>query len=116
VLKPDGTPYTVFTPYSRAWKKRYAAEGQPAYPSELVLNHLEKSTPAAILSLKEIGFEKTDFIFSSPEINTRVIDRYHKARNYPALHGTSRLSAHLRFGTVSVRKLVAIAAKTMNTG
>jgi len=112
VLKDDGKPYTIFTPYSRKWKSFYNASHINSYPSEKLFSSLVKTNPMPTASLEEIGFEETEMIFPSRIILKSVIEQYHKQRNFPALHGTTRLSIHLRFGTVSIRKLARLAWRT----
>ncbi|MDF1561234.1 MAG: deoxyribodipyrimidine photo-lyase [Bacteroidales bacterium] len=109
VVKSDGTPYTVFTPYSRVWKKKLTQEDLTGSPSEQLMNNLVKTGPFPLPSLEEIGFAGTDLQFSAPVINTSIIADYQKTRNIPSLDGTTRLGIHLRFGTVSIRRLVATA-------
>jgi deoxyribodipyrimidine photo-lyase len=62
-------------------------------------------------TLKQLGFEPAGLRYAAPEFPTAVIRNYHETRNRPAVHGTSHLSVHLRFGTVSIRDLVARACK-----
>lgn len=109
ILKNNGEPYTVFTPYSKVWKQKLDANHYYPYPSETSRNYLQFS--ARLPELEEIGFFKTSLTFNPPAIDTNLIRDYDKTRNFPALTGTSELSTHLRFGTVSIRKLVAIALK-----
>lgn len=113
ILKSNGEPYTVFTPYSKAWKQKLATNQHHPYPSEASRNYLQFST--RMPELEEIGFFKTNLIFNPPAIDTDLILDYDKTRNFPALKGTSELSVHLRFGTVSIRRLVEIAVKTNET-
>jgi deoxyribodipyrimidine photo-lyase len=109
VMKPGGQPYTVFTPYSKTWKQKYAEEKPAAFQtSEYFLNFV-KVHPFAIPSLKELGFEKPAMIIPGPTIDEQVIRHYHETRNIPAITGTSHLSIHLRFGTVSIRQLAELA-------
>ncbi len=113
VVKADGTPYTVFTPYMKRWKEYLTNhEGLESHPSELHLQHLQSSEPREILSLASMGFEPIDFEFPERELNVDVIRKYDTQRDVPAIHGTSRLSLHLRFGTVSIRALARTAQKT----
>ncbi|MFD1079582.1 deoxyribodipyrimidine photo-lyase, partial [Longispora fulva] len=56
VMKPDGSPYTVFTPYSNKWKERLHQESIPEYPSESRLDHLLKRAKVALPSLENMGF------------------------------------------------------------
>jgi len=109
VLKSDGTPYTVFTPYANAWKKLLPKEVAPPYPSQDLLGNLLNINPLPIPSVSELGFLKTGYTYSAPEIDSDIIKNYHITRNIPSLAGTSRLGPHLRFGTVSIRKLVRTA-------
>jgi deoxyribodipyrimidine photo-lyase len=109
VLKSDGTPYTVFTPYANAWKKLLSKEAVSSYPSQDLTGNLLNISPLPIPSEPELGFQKTMYTFSAPEIDTEIIRNYHIARNIPSLAGTTRLGPHLRFGTVSIRKLVRTA-------
>ncbi len=106
VLKDDGKPYTVFTPYSRKWKTVFHNSTLEFYPSEKYLVNLIKSKAQAIPSLSEIGFYKSDLEFPSTDVQLDLIRSYDKTRDYPFIKGTSRLGLHLRFGSISIRKLV----------
>jgi deoxyribodipyrimidine photo-lyase len=113
ILKPDKTPYTVFTPYSKAWKNRLSDLSLTLFPSELFLHKLYKTESLAIPEPEEIGFRKTGINYSCPTIDIRILQDYEHTRDFPALeNGTSGLSVHLRFGTVSVRNLVRVARET----
>lgn len=117
VTKDDGKPYTVFTPYSRKWKKSLRPFYYRAYPVKNYYAHfLKQESNTAIPSLKSMGFEKTDLVFTpQPGVTDDLLRRYKDERDYPALHGTSRLSLHLRFGVVSIRRLVAKALPLSET-
>lgn len=115
VVKDDGSPYTIFTPYSKKWKSKLNSFYLKSYPTEKYFSGLTRLNPLPLISLNEIGFEKTDAVFPERKIRLGVIENYHLTRNYPSLHGTSRLSVHLRFGTVSIRKLTSIALKKNET-
>jgi len=110
VIKDDGSPYTVFTPYSKKWKSKLNKFYLKGYPTEKYFRNLSKLKPLPFPSLEEIGFEKTQAIFPERKIRLKVIENYHLTRDYPSLAGTSRLSVHLRFGTVSIRMLASIAS------
>jgi deoxyribodipyrimidine photo-lyase len=112
VTKDDGKPYTIFTPYSRKWKSRLSATDLEAVQSEKLLKHLKKVEAVEMPALKEIGFIPTKLELQPRVISTAVIERYSETRDYPALRGTTRLGIHLRFGTISIRKLAALAGKT----
>ena len=107
VLKNNGEPYTIFTPYSKIWKQKLSELAYQRYYSENEQNYLQFSAP--IPDLEEIGFLKTDLTFSAPYIDENIVRNYDQTRNFPAIHGSTELSVHLRFGTVSIRKLVKLA-------
>lgn len=110
VVKDDGKPYTVFTPYSNKWKKKFNAFYHKPYPTEKYFSNFLNQSPSQIISLQELGFEPTDIQFSAdPKIEDELIKKYKDQRDYPYLKGTSRLSIYLRFGVVSIRALVTKA-------
>lgn len=116
ITKDDGKPYTVFTPYSRKWKKILTPFYYKPYPTSKYTAHFIKLKALPIPALKEMGFEKTDLMYSVPDLPDEVLlKQYKEKRDYPALKGTSRLSMHLRFGTVSVRLLTHHALNVSET-
>lgn len=115
ILKDDGKPYTVYTPYSRKWHALFMPEMEAPFPSEKHLDRLWRTTPLPLPSLKAIGFEHTDLDAPPLEVSDALLKKYHDTRNLPAVDGTSRMSTHLRFGTVSVRELVRRGRKLSST-
>ncbi|RYY11250.1 MAG: deoxyribodipyrimidine photo-lyase, partial [Chitinophagaceae bacterium] len=111
VMKADGTPYTVYTPYSNIWKQRFAAHPPVDYPSEKLLSHLISHEPFHFPTLAEMGFDKVSSIPLQPQIDENIIRDYEKTRNIPGIEGTSRLSPYLRFGIVSTRQMVKLAQR-----
>ncbi len=109
VHKNDGKPYTVFTPYSKIWKQKLSDSVLQSYDSENERNYLQFSIQ--IPELKDLGFIKTELLFSTPVVDETIIRNYDQQRNFPAIKGSTELSVHLRFGTLSVRKLVRLALK-----
>ena len=113
ILKKDGTPYTVYTPYSKQWRAKLQSEDyEPAKPN---YSNLLQEPSTGIHSLKNIGFEKTDMVYEEPKLDAGIIDTYDKLRDYPAKQGTTKLGIALRFGTISVRKCVAFALEHNQT-
>lgn len=108
-LKPDGTPYSVFTPFSRRWKETLESKHLDDYPSENLLKYCAKVDIPPIPSLKELGFEPSGMEMPVVVINEGLIRHYHENRNFPSKNGVSRLSPHLRFGTLSIRQLTKLA-------
>ncbi|MGB1449857.1 MAG: cryptochrome/photolyase family protein [Flavobacteriaceae bacterium] len=113
VVKDDGSPYKVYTPYSRKWIKRFTEEGITHYPSEDHLDQLA-AVEQPQLSLEELGFQPSTVPQPEYKFDSTLIQQYEATRNFPAVDKTSRTGAHLRFGTLSVRKMVAKAAKEDN--
>lgn len=108
ILKADKTPYTIYTPYSKQWLNALQAKDLEGFPSEKLIDNLLE-IPKENLKIEAIGFQKTDLKFKVPKVDINLIKSYEKTRNFPAVHGTTQLGVHLRFGTISVRKLAKIA-------
>jgi len=107
VTKDDGSPYTIFTPYSRKWKAKLAETGLPNYPSELRQKYFFKQAAFEIPSLQSMGFHATETTFPSKNLQEEIVKKYTDQRNFPGIeNGTSKLGVHLRFGTISIRTLV----------
>jgi deoxyribodipyrimidine photo-lyase len=106
VCKDDGTPYTVFTPYSKKWKATLKKPDYQPWITEDKFDQLLKLKPVKLISLKEMGFEEVDMEYPSVEVKSELIKKYQQQRDFPAVNGTSRMGVHLRFGTVSIRELV----------
>ena len=118
VLNQTGKPYRVFTPYKNAWLKQLTALHLQPY---IIREHVYARLPAQRMpSLAELGFKSAH----APDLNVAPgengalqswadfitrIERYRDTRDFPALQGTSGLSVHLRFGTLSIRKLACYA-------
>ena len=110
ILKKDGAPYLVYTPYSKAWKKKLAGKHLEPYPSETQTNWLKigiKPFPV----LQQLGFEPAGIEFPPREPDESIIRNYHATRDIPSIQGTTRMGVHLRFGTVSIRRLAAMAVR-----
>ncbi|RPD38865.1 cryptochrome/photolyase family protein [Chitinophaga barathri] len=115
VVKDNGEPYTVFTPYSRKWKSRLDGFQLKSYLVEKYKQHFHRQPPIPIPTLREIGFEPTERNFPPDDPEDALIRHYDQTRDFPAQQGTSRLSVHLRFGTVSIRQLAAKARQLNET-
>lgn len=113
IVKNDGLPYTVYTPFSKKWKENLTPDHY-----KLVKLKFEQLFPQKfhkIKTLKEIGFEKTEMNFEIPKLDPKIIDEYDKYRDFPAMQHTTQLGIALRFGTISIRKCVAFALKHNQT-
>jgi deoxyribodipyrimidine photo-lyase len=115
VLKDDGSPYTVFTPYSKKWKARLNDFYLKPYPVEIYTKHFYQQQPQPLPSLEQMGFRPISSPFPSSTAPESIIRNYSSQRDFPGIDGTSRLSVHLRFGTISIRALVAKAVSWNQT-
>lgn len=115
VLSGAGTPYTVFTPYTRKWKETLNDFYLKSYPTEKYFDSFYKISPSAIPSLESMGFEKVGLPFPHKSVRDELIKNYKEQRDIPSVAGTSRLSVHLRFGTISIRELARKAQKLNET-
>jgi deoxyribodipyrimidine photo-lyase len=114
IVKKDGTAYKVYTPFSKKWIEAFKFKGLQFFPSEENLENFIKSKNHPLLTLEEIGFIKSSIKVESYTVSTKLIDNYEETRNFPAKDSTSKLGTHLRFGTVSIRKMVDKASKSNN--
>lgn len=108
VCKDDGKPYTVFTPYKNKWYSKLNDFYLKSYPTEKYFNNFSKVKPKKLISLADIQFEESKIKFEEPEFKS-ILKDYHQKRDIPSIRGTSRISIHLRFGTVSIRELAKTA-------
>jgi deoxyribodipyrimidine photo-lyase len=107
VVKGDGTPYLVFSPYARMWRKQLDAYQYKSYPNNKYFNRFHQCDAFQVPSLETMNFERTSIETPSAAIDTDIIKRYDETRNFPAQKkGTTRLGLHLRFGTISIRALL----------
>jgi deoxyribodipyrimidine photo-lyase len=106
VLSGAGTPYTVFTPYSRKWKEK-ANDGYflKSYPNEEYFDNFLKTEIIEMPTLEEMGFYEIKGAFPSKMVRESIVKNYAEKRDFPATEGTTRISVHLRFGTLSIREL-----------
>jgi deoxyribodipyrimidine photo-lyase len=113
VSKDDGTPYVVYTPYSNKWKDNFSKIRLENYKSEDYLKNIITHS-YSFLPLSEIGFKPSKIKITPFDISDSLINNYEATRNFPALNKTSYLGIYLRFGAVSIRKMVAKALESNN--
>ena len=103
VVKNDGLPYTVFTPFKNKWLAKFKEEG---FHLELKLNseNFNKSNHD-FPRMKELGFKRSSI--KVPSFSLDRVYNYEETRNFPSLDSTSKIGPHLRFGTVSIREIVS---------
>jgi deoxyribodipyrimidine photo-lyase len=114
VMKDDGKPYTVFTPYKNKWLKTITPYQYQSYNTQKYWKNLWQTTTLPVPTLANMGFEEdTQRVFAGNTIDENIVRSYDQTRNFPAVRGTTRLSVHLRFGTISIRQL-AQRARVLN--
>ena len=114
ILNGSGEFYKVFTPFSKNWLEKFkAARVQPL--QEPNWKHLLQTDPFPSISLEDMGFKISSIEIPSPIADQEIIRHYDQTRNFPSRKGTTRLGIHLRFGTVSIRKLAVIASQLNET-
>lgn len=113
VVKDDGTPYVVYTPYSNKWKNNFDRSMLMHYKSEELIDCISNHV-YPFLTLERIGFRRSQIKISDYDISSGLIDNYEATRNFPAVNKTSYLGIYLRFGAVSIRKMVSKALESSN--
>jgi len=111
VLKADGTPYTVFTPYSKKWRAKIDSRGigktsyfLKAYPTKKYFKNFANFEAKDIPKLSKMGFKPSELTIPKKTVSQGLIKKYEAQRNFPSVLGTSKLGVHFRFGTISVRE------------
>jgi len=106
VLKDDGKPYTVFTPYMKKWRTAFMRQSTENFPSENYLDQCFSTGPFPDFDLLDTGFTYVGQPYPTKTPDKEIIKNYDKNRDIPAMNGTSRIGLHLRFGIVSIREIV----------
>ncbi|MBE99199.1 deoxyribodipyrimidine photo-lyase [Flavobacterium coralii] len=113
VVKDDGDPYVVYTPYMKKWKQEFKKINIRLHHPENKLTEIA-SHSYPFLSLSDIGFKESELKPAPFDVDKDIIDNYEDTRNLPAIKGTSKLSPYLRFGAVSIREIVKKASDSKN--
>lgn len=116
VIKDDGDPYVVYTPYSKKWLEKFeVSKHVKTYDTSEKLKNLYQPSRLPNLTLSDLGFKKSAKAVKPYNISEKTIEYYQNTRNFPAnTEGTSHISPHLRFGTISIRSLVKKAIEAQN--
>ena len=115
VVSDLGKPYRVYTPFKNKWRQKLNDFFLKAYPVERYSKNFLKVAPFPVPSLEDIGFTKSSIAFPSSNIDEKEIAIYDQVRDFPAKASTSKLSIHLRFGTVGIREIATVAASLNET-
>ena len=113
VIKDNGSPYVVFTPYMRKWKETLKKNYLVLEHSELS-NNFHNLNKYNLKEISEYGFEKNLSKVLNFDVSKKIIQEYEKKRNFPSLNSTSKIGPFLRFGVISIRSLVKYVLKFEN--
>ena len=113
VLKDNGSPYVVFTPYMRKWKENLKKNYSVLENNELC-NNFHNLDKYNLKEISEYGFEKNISEVINFDVSKKIIEEYEKKRNFPSLNSTSKIGPFLRFGVISIRSLVKYVLKFSN--
>lgn len=127
ILTAQDSPYSVFTPYWRKWQQGLEAQGVPRFNSEALLDKLLCCPTRALPTLEHLGFKQEPFDTLLIQGGTPAAQEtlhtfsqrlhlYEQQRDFPAINGVSRLSPHLRFGTISIRECVHLCWPSDSAG
>lgn len=115
VLKKDGTPYTVYTPYRKEWEARYHPSMVSSFDVKQYQAHLIRIAPLPFPTLESLGFLSTSMVLPSKKWDVKLLKEYAMNRDKLGTKGTSHLGMHLRFGTISIREATHMASLHSST-
>ena len=114
IVKKDGTPYVVYSPYMRLWKEKFRSATPENFEIKPYFKNFVQNKDLPNLSLEEVGFIPSSISIPTYNVEPQILKNYEATRNFPAKDSTSHLGPHLRFGTVSIREIVKLAASEKN--
>jgi len=104
VLKADGKPYTVYTPYKNKWLETFAQKQENVSIAKSKTTGQFVQIQTEFPTITDLGFVINPL--TSPEMNLSAIRAYDELRDIPAEEATTNVGTALRFGTISIRELV----------
>ncbi|MFO7868272.1 MAG: deoxyribodipyrimidine photo-lyase [Bacteroidales bacterium] len=107
----NDTPYTVYSPYARTWMKEFEKINIQSFNIEKLQHNFKHIDTLPYPTLSELGFTTSDINYTPYTLPKKIINTYHKNRDFPSIEGTSTIGFHLRFGTISIREAVQYAYK-----
>jgi deoxyribodipyrimidine photo-lyase len=116
IVKDDGAPYVVYTPYMKKWKLTFRQLGPLVQfdSFSLLSNQIVTEKTTENPSLEAMGFTRSKIRIPDFSLQSNLISNYAETRDFPSKDGTSHLGPHLRFGTVSVRSVLKEAIMSEN--
>ncbi len=111
ITKKDQSPYTIYTPYMKAWRDKLQQNDYKISQINFKSYNFAQIDKTDIPNLESIGFKQSNITVPDYDISNKIVDNYTKYRDFPGMDITSHLGSHLRFGTVSIRYIIK---KTIN--
>ena len=106
IVKDDGNPYVVYTPFMKKWKSKLN-EDITLLDEKKILNNFYQEAISNLLKLSDYGFVENESKIEAFKLNKEIVINYAERRNFPYLNSTSKIGPYLRFGSVSIRKIVS---------
>ena len=105
IVKSDGLPYVVYTPYKNRWKAKLK-DNITILDEKLIKDNFFKYQGSSLKSMESYGFNENDNKIQKYILDSDIVNNYHQKRNFPELNATSKIGPYLRFGTISIRKII----------
>jgi len=107
ILKNNGQPYTIYTPYMKKWLSALMAEN--SLSERMPGRNFQKARYAEFPQLQDLGFRTSNIKVAEYNLSPQLLSHYDDARDFPDRGATTHLGPHLRYGTISIRQAVRIA-------
>ena len=105
IIKSDGKPYSIYTPYMRQWRQKFESSVNTPYKIQLAPDKLAKAN-SSLPTLKTLGLTRSKIKVRPFDFSAMTVQEYSEKRNFPSENATSFLSPHLRFGTIGIRTII----------
>ena len=105
IVKSDGLPYVVYTPYKNRWKAKLK-DNITILDEKLIKDNFFRFQESSLKSIESYGFNENDNKIQKYILDSDIVNNYHQKRNFPELNATSKIGPYLRFGTISIRKII----------
>ena len=105
IVKSDGLPYVVYTPYKNRWKAKLK-DNITILDEKLIKDNFFRYQGSSLKSMQSYGFNENDNKIQKYILDSDIVNNYHQKRNFPELNATSKIGPYLRFGTISIRKII----------
>lgn len=116
ILSDTGKPYGIYSYYRKKWQAKFMVSMSRPFPSDTLLNGFKVTHELpCVQKIEDIGFKYAKYVLHKPNLTFRSLLEYESGRDIPSLDSTSHISAHLRFGILSIREVVNLAYQYSET-